>query len=146
MPVSDGGGFFARAPGKASLLATVVTALCTSCASAPATDHRTTPNEAAYISDVKTRVGEHIRSVVYYDPELRCRYGRPLVWFVIDREGHVEDEGITRSSSVDDLDRVALRIVRQTPFRPMTDDLWSGKPDERFAIGIDFVPRADCPA
>jgi TonB family protein len=128
------------------LLVTLAAALCSACSTAPSTDHHITPDEAAYITDVKTRVGEHVRSVVYFDPELRCRYGRPLVWFVVDRQGHVKDEGITRSSSVEDLDRVALRIVRQTPFRPMTDALWSGNADERFSIGIDFVPRADCPA
>jgi len=68
--------------------------------------------------------------------------GRVVVWFVLNRNGQLQDVGIVDSSNSILLDNAALTTVRRASFPAWPDSAWAGQSTHRFTATLDFVPQS----
>jgi protein TonB len=66
--------------------------------------------------------------------------GKTRVWFVLARNGALQDAGVELSSGSMLLDNAALATVRRGSLPPFPDEAWSGAATRRFTVDLDFVP------
>jgi len=63
-----------------------------------------------------------------------------VVWFVLNRNGTLQDAGIDDTSNSILLDNAALSTVRRTSYTPWPEGSWPGQAQHRFTVTLDFVP------
>lgn len=66
--------------------------------------------------------------------------GKTRVWFVLARNGSLQDAGVELSSGSPLLDNAALATVRRGTLPPFPDEAWAGAAARRFTADMDFVP------
>jgi protein TonB len=96
--------------------------------------------ENTYVSSVRTLLNANKRYPTGREASLQRPSGKVKVWFVLLRNGTLQDAGIDDSSNSIILDNAALATVRRTTYAPWPDGTWATQAQHKFTVTLDFVP------
>lgn len=96
--------------------------------------------ENAYVVNVRTLLNANKRYPTGREASLQRPSGKAVVWFVLNRNGTLQDAGIDDTSNSILLDNAALSTVRRTSYTPLPEGSWPGQAQHRFTVTLDFVP------
>jgi len=96
--------------------------------------------EAAYVTSVRALLNANKRYPTGREASLQRPSGKAVVWFVLNRNGTLQEAGIEGSSNSILLDNAALSTVRRTSYTPWPEGSWPGQSQHRFTVTLDFVP------
>ncbi|MEO6921654.1 MAG: TonB family protein [Collimonas sp.] len=98
--------------------------------------------EAGYISKVRA----HLNSIKRYPTGREASQQRPQgkvkVWFVLNRDGTLADQGIEESSNSMLLDEAARKTINRATFTAFPESSWAGEATHRFSAELEFIPGA----
>jgi protein TonB len=96
--------------------------------------------ENAYVVSVRTLLNANKRYPTGREASLQRPSGKAVVWFVLNRNGTLQDAGMDDTSNSILLDNAALSTVRRTSYTPLPEGSWPGQAQHRFTVTLDFVP------
>jgi len=96
--------------------------------------------ENAYVVSVRTLLNANKRYPTGREASLQRPSGKAVVWFVLNRNGTLQDAGIDDTSNSILLDNAALSTVRRTSYTPWPEGSWPSQAQHRFTVTLDFVP------
>jgi protein TonB len=96
--------------------------------------------ESNYIAAVRATLNANKRYPTGREASLQRPAGKVKVWFVLARNGALQDAGIDDSSNSIILDNAALATVRRTTYSPWPDGSWPSENQHKFTVTLDFVP------
>jgi protein TonB len=96
--------------------------------------------ENAYVQNVRALLNANKRYPTGREASLQRPSGKAVVWFVLNRNGTLQEAGIEGSSNSILLDNAALSTVRRTSYTPLPEGSWPGQAQHRFTVTLDFVP------
>jgi protein TonB len=96
--------------------------------------------ESNYIASVRATLNANKRYPTGREASLQRPSGKVKVWFVLARNGALQDAGIDDSSNSIILDNAALATVRRTTYSPWPDGSWPSENQHKFTVTLDFVP------
>lgn len=96
--------------------------------------------ESNYIASVRATLNANKRYPTGREASLQRPSGKVKVWFVLTRNGALQDAGIDDSSNSIILDNAALATVRRTTYSPWPDGSWPTENQHKFTVTLDFVP------
>jgi protein TonB len=96
--------------------------------------------ENAYVISVRALLKANKRYPTGREASLQRPSGKAVVWFVLNRNGSLQDAGIDDTSNSILLDNAALSTVRRTSYTPLPEGSWPGQAQHRFTVTLDFVP------
>jgi protein TonB len=96
--------------------------------------------ETAYVVNVRALLNANKRYPTGREASLQRPSGKAVVWFVLNRNGTLQEAGIEGSSNSILLDNAALSTVRRTSYTPWPEGSWPGQSQHRFTVTLDFVP------
>jgi len=96
--------------------------------------------ENAYVISVRALLNANKRYPTGREASLQRPSGKAVVWFVLNRNGTLQDAGIDDTSNSILLDNAALSTVRRTSYTPLPEGSWPGQAQHRFTVTLDFVP------
>jgi protein TonB len=96
--------------------------------------------ESNYIASVRATLNANKRYPTGREASLQRPSGKVKVWFVLTRNGALQDAGIDDSSNSIILDNAALATVRRTTYSPWPDGSWPSENQHKFTVTLDFVP------
>ncbi len=96
--------------------------------------------ENAYVVSVRTLLNANKRYPTGREASLQRPAGKAVVWFVLNRNGTLQDAGIEGSSNSILLDNAAVSTVRRTSYTAWPEGSWPGQAQHRFTVTLDFFP------
>jgi protein TonB len=96
--------------------------------------------ENAYVLSVRTLLNATKRYPTGREASLQRPTGKAVVWFVLNRNGNLQEAGIEDTSNSILLDNAALSTVRRTSYTAWPEGSWPGQAQHRFTVTLDFVP------
>lgn len=96
--------------------------------------------ENGYVLGVRALLNVNKRYPTGREASLQRPSGKAVVWFVLNRNGVLQEAGIEGSSNSILLDNAALSTVRRTSYTPWPEGSWPGQTQHRFTVTLDFVP------
>jgi protein TonB len=66
--------------------------------------------------------------------------GKVKLWFVLNRNGLLQEAGIDESSNSIILDNAALATVRRTSYLAWPEGSWPALSQHKFTVTLDFFP------
>jgi periplasmic protein TonB len=96
--------------------------------------------ENAYVVSVRTLLNANKRYPTGREASLQRPSGKAMVWFVLNRNGSLQEAGIEDTSNSILLDNAALSTVRRTNYTPWPEGSWPGQAQHRFTVTLDFAP------
>ncbi|MGB7192236.1 MAG: TonB family protein [Collimonas pratensis] len=109
---------------------------------APAAKPNNASIEASYISKLRA----HLNSIKRYPTGREASQQRPQgkvkVWFVLNRDGTLVDQGIDESSNSMLLDEAARKTINRATFTAFPESSWTGEATHRFSAELEFIPGA----
>jgi protein TonB len=96
--------------------------------------------ENNYIASVRATLNANKRYPTGREASLQRPSGKVKVWFVLLRNGSLQDSGIDESSNSIILDNAALSTVRRTNYVAWPDSSWPNQSQHRFSVTLEFVP------
>jgi len=96
--------------------------------------------EASYLSGLRSYLNSIKRYPTGREASIQRPQGKARIWFVLTRDGRVQDAGVDESSDSLLLDRTALATVQRGSYPPFPDDGWSGQATHRFTVDLEFKP------
>jgi len=96
--------------------------------------------ESNYIASVRATLNANKRYPTGREASLQRPAGKVKVWFVLTRNGALQEAGIDESSNSIILDNAALTTVRRTTYAPWPDGSWANEAQHKFTVTLDFVP------
>ena len=96
--------------------------------------------ESGYVATVRAQLNANKRYPTGREASLQRPSGKAVVWFVLNRNGALNDAGIEDSSNSIILDNAALSTVRRTPYAAWPEGSWPGQSQHRFTVTLDFAP------
>lgn len=96
--------------------------------------------ESNYIAVVRTTLNANKRYPTGREASLQRPAGKVKVWFVLMRNGALQESGIEESSNSIILDNAALATVRRTSYSPWPEGSWPSEIQHKFTVTLDFVP------
>ena len=96
--------------------------------------------ESNYIASVRATLNANKRYPTGREASLQRPAGKVKVWFVLMRNGALQEAGIEESSNSIILDNAALATVRRTSYSPWPEGSWSSEAQHKFTVTLDFVP------
>lgn len=96
--------------------------------------------ESGYVATVRAQLNANKRYPTGREASLQRPSGKAVVWFVLNRNGALNDAGIEDSSNSIILDNAALSTVRRTPYAAWPEGGWPGQAQHRFTVTLDFAP------
>ena len=96
--------------------------------------------ESNYIASVRATLNANKRYPTGREASLQRPSGKVKVWFVLTRNGALQDAGIDDSSNSIILDNAALATVRRTTYSPWPDGSWPSENQHKFTVTLDFFP------
>lgn len=96
--------------------------------------------ESNYIAVVRTTLNANKRYPTGREASLQRPAGKVKVWFVLMRNGALQEAGIEESSNSIILDNAALATVRRTSYSPWPEGSWPSEIQHKFTVTLDFVP------
>ena len=104
----------------------------------------TTPPTAAvennYIASVRATLNTNKRYPTGREASLQRPAGKVKVWFILLRNGSLQEAGIDESSNSIILDNAALSTVRRTTYAAWPENSWPNQTTHKFTVTLDFVP------
>jgi protein TonB len=96
--------------------------------------------ENNYIAIVRATLNANKRYPTGREASLQRPSGKVKVWFVLSRNGSLQEAGIDESSNSIILDNAALSTVKRTAYAPWPDSTWPNLTQHKFTVTLDFVP------
>lgn len=141
-PVSSAPSAEVAAPTPPKAIAAPVAAPQETPPPAPAAKPNNASIEASYISKLRA----HLNSIKRYPTGREASQQRPQgkvkVWFVLNRDGTLVDQGIDESSNSMLLDEAARKTINRATFTGFPESSWAGEATHRFSAELEFIPGA----
>ena len=96
--------------------------------------------ENNYIVSVRAILNANKRYPTGREASLQRPSGKVKLWFVLARNGALQDAGIDESSNSIILDNAALSTLRRTTYAPWPEGSWASQSQHKFTVILDFVP------
>jgi protein TonB len=96
--------------------------------------------ENNYIVSVRAILNANKRYPTGREASLQRPSGKVKLWFVLARNGALQDAGIDESSNSIILDNAALSTLRRTTYAPWPEGSWTSQSQHKFTVTLDFVP------
>ena len=96
--------------------------------------------ESNYIVSVRATLNANKRYPTGREASLQRPSGKVKLWFVLARNGALQDAGIDESSNSIILDNAALSTLRRTTYAPWPEGSWASQTQHKFTVTLDFVP------
>jgi len=96
--------------------------------------------ENNYIVSVRATLNANKRYPTGREASLQRPSGKVKLWFVLARNGALQDAGIDESSNSIILDNAALSTLRRTTYAPWPEGTWDSQSQHKFTVTLDFVP------
>ena len=96
--------------------------------------------ENNYIVSVRAILNANKRYPTGREASLQRPSGKVKLWFVLARNGALQDAGIDESSNSIILDNAALSTLRRTTYAPWPEGSWASQSQHKFTVTLDFVP------
>ena len=96
--------------------------------------------ENNYILSVRATLNANKRYPTGREASLQRPSGKVKLWFVLARNGALQDAGIEESSNSIILDNAALSTLRRTTYAPWPEGSWASQSQHKFTVTLDFVP------
>jgi protein TonB len=96
--------------------------------------------ENNYILSVRATLNANKRYPTGREASLQRPSGKVKLWFVLARNGALQDAGIDESSNSIILDNAALSTLRRTTYAPWPEGSWASQSQHKFTVILDFVP------
>lgn len=96
--------------------------------------------ENNYIATVRATLNANKRYPTGREASLQRPSGKVKLWFVLARNGALQDSGIDESSNSIILDNAALSTLRRTTYAPWPEGSWASQAQHKFTVTLDFVP------
>ena len=96
--------------------------------------------ENNYIVSVRATLNANKRYPTGREASLQRPSGKVKLWFVLARNGALQDAGIDESSNSIILDNAALSTLRRTTYAPWPEGTWASQSQHKFTVTLDFVP------
>jgi protein TonB len=96
--------------------------------------------ENNYIVSVRATLNANKRYPTGREASLQRPSGKVKLWFVLARNGALQDAGIDESSNSIILDNAALATLRRTTYTPWPEGSWASQSQHKFTVTLDFVP------
>lgn len=96
--------------------------------------------ESNYIASVRAMLNANKRYPTGREASLQRPSGMVKLWFVMTRNGALQDAGVDESSNAIILDNAALSTLRRTTFSPWPDGSWPSQNQHKFTVTLDFFP------
>jgi protein TonB len=96
--------------------------------------------ENNYIVSVRATLNANKRYPTGREASLQRPSGKVKLWFVLARNGALQDAGIDESSNSIILDNAALSTLRRTTYAPWPEGSWTSQSQHKFTVTLDFVP------
>ena len=96
--------------------------------------------ENNYIVSVRATLNANKRYPTGREASLQRPSGKVKLWFVLTRNGALQDAGIDESSNSIILDNAALSTLRRTTYAPWPEGSWASQSQHKFTVTLDFVP------
>ena len=96
--------------------------------------------ENNYILSVRATLNANKRYPTGREASLQRPSGKVKLWFVLARNGALQDAGIDESSNSIILDNAALSTLRRTTYAPWPEGSWASQSQHKFTVTLDFVP------
>ena len=96
--------------------------------------------ENNYIVSVRAILNANKRYPTGREASLQRPSGKVKLWFVLARNGALQDAGIDESSNSIILDNAALSTLRRTTYAPWPEGTWASQSQHKFTVTLDFVP------
>ena len=96
--------------------------------------------ENNYILSVRATLNANKRYPTGREASLQRPSGKVKLWFVLARNGALQDAGIDESSNSIILDNAALATLRRTTYAPWPEGSWASQSQHKFTVTLDFVP------
>ncbi len=96
--------------------------------------------ESNYIASVRATLNANKRYPTGREASLQRPAGKVKVWFILLRNGTLQEAGIDESSNSIILDNAALSTVRRTNYAAWPENSWPNQSTHKFTVTLDFVP------
>jgi protein TonB len=96
--------------------------------------------ENNYIVSVRATLNANKRYPTGREASLQRPSGKVKLWFVLARNGALQDAGIDESSNSIILDNAALSTLRRTTYAAWPEGSWASQSQHKFTVTLDFVP------
>lgn len=96
--------------------------------------------ENNYIASIRATLNANKRYPTGREASLQRPAGKVKVWFVLNRQGTLQEAGVDESSNSIILDNAALATVRRTTYTPWPESTWPNLAQHKFTVTLDFVP------
>ena len=96
--------------------------------------------ENNYIVSVRAILNANKRYPTGREASLQRPSGKVKLWFVLARNGALQDAGIDESSNSIILDNAALSTLSRTTYAPWPEGSWASQSQHKFTVTLDFVP------
>ena len=96
--------------------------------------------ENNYIASVRATLNANKRYPTGREASLQRPSGKVKLWFVLARNGSLQDAGIDESSNSIILDNAALSTLRRTTYASWPEGSWASQSQHKFTVTLDFVP------
>jgi len=96
--------------------------------------------ENNYIASVRATLNANKRYPTGREASLQRPSGKVKLWFVLARNGSLQDAGIEESSNSIILDNAALSTIRRTTYATWPEGSWTSQSQHKFTVTLDFVP------
>ncbi len=104
------------------------------------------PNNASIEASYVSKVRAHLNSIKRYPTGREASQQRPQgkvkVWFLLNRDGSLVEQGIEESSNSMLLDEAARKTINRAAFPAFPETSWAGEATHRFSAELEFVPGA----
>jgi protein TonB len=96
--------------------------------------------ENNYTASIRATLNSNKRYPTGREASLQRPAGKVKLWFVLNRNGSLQEAGIDESSNSIILDNAALATVRRTTYLAWPEGSWPAQSQHKFTVTLDFVP------
>jgi len=96
--------------------------------------------ENNYIASIRATLNSNKRYPTGREASLQRPSGKVKLWFVLNRNGLLQEAGIDESSNSIILDNAALATVRRTSYLAWPEGSWPALSQHKFTVTLDFFP------
>ncbi|WP_230414259.1 TonB family protein [Collimonas silvisoli] len=104
------------------------------------------PNNASIEAGYIAKLRAHLNSIKRYPTGREASQQRPQgkvkVWFVLNRDGTLVEQGIEESANSMLLDEAARKTINRATFSAFPESSWAGEATHRFSAELEFIPGA----
>jgi TonB family protein len=93
-----------------------------------------------YTASIRATLNSNKRYPTGREASLQRPAGKVKLWFVLTRNGSLQEAGIDESSNSIILDNAALATVRRTTYMAWPEGSWPGQSQHKFTVTLDFLP------